>query len=65
MAKKKFSDKTFKLELTKKQIKKIAKETGIDLSKLKKRLKLSAKDLAKLIAKHDPDKHDQSVGASV
>ena len=67
MAKKKtksFSDKVFVLSLTKKQIKEIEEATGVDMKKLKK-LKLSAKDLAKLIAKHNPDKHDQTVGASV
>ena len=64
MSKKKFSKKVFKLELTDKQIKKIFKQTGINLKKLK-RLKLSAKDIARLLAAHDADKHDQSVGASV
>ena len=53
----------FEIELTEEQKSKILKETGIDLQKLNN-LKLTGKDLKELISKHDPDKHDQTVGAS-
>jgi len=53
----------FEIELTEEQIKKILKESGIDLKNLKKS-KLTGKDLKELISKHDAYKHDQTVGAS-
>lgn len=53
----------FEIELTEEQMRSILSKTGIDLKPLK-RLRLTAKELIKLINLHDPDKHDQTVGAS-
>ena len=52
------------LELTDAQKDEVRKRTGIDLSVISS-LKLTATELRDLIAAHDPDKHDQTVGASV